>query len=255
VFHCATCHGRTGRGDGPDALLFTPKPTDLHEGFLERHDTERLVRRILDGASLLLPFDPAALRVRADDTEALVAHLHAIPREDWRLIGRGQRIYMVHCQACHGIFGRAEAARPSASERVPPPLLSAAARRSLGDADLLAAVRHRRRGMTPIPALREEDDPQALAAFVRVLTPGFKLYSLYCADCHGYDGHPTHLVEPARRPRVIFDAQYLARRDPDGLRVAVLHMLEESKPTMPHFRGELSESGARAIIEYLRGTR
>jgi hypothetical protein len=31
-------------------------------------------------------------------------------------------------------------------------------------------------------------------------------------------------------------------------------MLDESKLLMPHFRGALSEPGARAIIEYLRGT-
>jgi mono/diheme cytochrome c family protein len=253
VLHCADCHGRTGRGDGPDAFLFTPPPRNLRKDFLEDHDTQRLVRRILDGAALQLPFDPKALRAHANDTEAIVAHLHVIPQQDWRLIALGQRLYLTRCQACHGVFGRAAPGTAGSAGRMPPDLSTTAAK-FRREADLLAAVRHDRPGMTRIPPLPDESDARALVAFVRVFSPGFSAYSRYCAVCHGDDGHPAHVVEPARRPRVVFDAQYLKGRDPEALRVAVWHMLEDSKLMMPHFRGALSESGARAIIEYLRGT-
>jgi hypothetical protein len=41
----------------------------------------------------------------------------------------------------------------------------------------------------------------------------------------------------------------------DRLRVAVWRMLVEKNPMMPYFRGELRESGARPIIEYLQRSR
>lgn len=252
VSECASCHGRAGRGDGPDAFLFLPKPTDLRGGVLEGHQPERLVRRILDGATLRLPFDPGALRVWSQQTEAVVAHLERIPRLDWRVVTQGQRIYMTRCQICHGAFGHLDA-EPSGDPKHSPTDLSASAfQRSLTDAELVTAVRHERPRMPPIPTVLEADDVQALVAFVRALSPGFELYSSYCAICHGTDGRPAHIVETARRPTVTFDAAYFAHTDPEHLRVAAWHMLVEKKPMMPHFRGALSESGARAIIDYLR---
>jgi mono/diheme cytochrome c family protein len=107
--------------------------------------------------------------------------------------------------------------------------------------------------MPPIATLRSDADARALVAFVRVLSPGFELYSRHCASCHGDDGHPQReFVEPRQRPSTVFDRSWLERRDPAQLRAAVSHMLEERKPGMPHFRKSLSEAEARAIVRYLR---
>jgi mono/diheme cytochrome c family protein len=107
--------------------------------------------------------------------------------------------------------------------------------------------------MRAIPRLPSETDGRALVAFVRLLSPGFELYSRHCASCHGHDGHPPRQFAAERqRPSRIFDRRWLARRDPARLRSAVLHMLEERRPDMPHFRTKLGESEARAIVEHLR---
>ena len=93
--HCATCHGKAGRGDGPMAPYLRVAPTDLsaistrHEGVFP---TE-LVQRIVDGRQALtlhgsaMPiwgdaFSPAG-NVAADEVaavkiRAVVAYLRSI---------------------------------------------------------------------------------------------------------------------------------------------------------------------------------
>jgi mono/diheme cytochrome c family protein len=247
---CSSCHGIDGHGDGPDASLFLPGPRNLREGSLASRDTD-LVKAILDGARRPLALDAEALRARLKDTEALVTHLEAIPEVNWRLVARGQELYLDRCKSCHGTFGRPV----RDDESTPPPrdLSTPAFQRSVADDELVRAVRHGRPGMPPIPTLRSDDDARALLAFVRVLSPGFELYSRHCASCHGDDGRPQReFVEPRQRPTAAFDRGWLARRDPTQLRAAVSHMLENRTPGMPHFRRTLSELEARAIIRYLR---
>jgi mono/diheme cytochrome c family protein len=107
--------------------------------------------------------------------------------------------------------------------------------------------------MPAIPAIRDDGDARALVTYLRILSPGFDLYSRYCAACHGDDGHPQReFVPPHRRPSVTFDRAYLERRNPDQLRAAVSHMLSEQKPSMPHFRGTIDRAAARAIVRYLK---
>ncbi len=249
---CASCHGATGRGDGPDASLFLPGPRNLRAGFLEGRETADLLRSILDGARRPIALDPQALRKRLADTESIVEHLEAIPKLNGRLVEQGEEVYVDRCELCHGPFGRPPPARPAAPS--PPDLSAPAFQRSIDDDQLVQAVRHGRPGMPGIPALSNAADARALVAFVRLLSPGFELYRRHCASCHGDDGHPEReFVEARHRPTVVFDRSWLERRDPTQLRAAVSHMLEERQPGMPHFRTTLSDGEARAILRYLRG--
>jgi mono/diheme cytochrome c family protein len=252
--HCAGCHGDRGRGDGPDAALFVAPPRDLAE-VLDRYDAATLVRRVRDGAALPLLLDRRALGTRLTEVEEVVTFLHALPAIDWRRVEPGEELWIDRCELCHGAFGRPPATLPPGVG--PPPDLSApAVQRALDDEALVRIVRHGHRGMPAIPPLRGEPEARALAAFVRVLSPGYELYTRHCAACHGEDGRPqSDFAEPLRRPPVVFDRAYLARRDPEALRAAVWHMLAEQKPAMPHFRDVLDAAEARAIVEYLRRRR
>jgi mono/diheme cytochrome c family protein len=249
---CASCHGTGGRGDGPDATLFRPPPRNLRDGFVGRHETPELVATILDGARRPLALDPEALRARLRDTEAIVAYLQTIPDQNRPLVERGRAIYVARCESCHGAFGRPPWAR--STSKAPRDLSSPAFQEAMRDEQLVTAVRHGRAGMPPIPAAPDDAEARALVAWVRLLSPGFELYSRHCASCHGEDGRPQReFVEPRHRPTVVFERGWLARRDPTQLRAAVLHMLEERQPGMPHFRRTVSEPEARAILRYLRG--
>jgi mono/diheme cytochrome c family protein len=137
--------------------------------------------------------------------------------------------------------------------RPPRSLSDPSFQRSIGDKELAAAVRHDRKGMQALtPRLPERAGPP-LAAFVRVLSPGFQLYSRYCRSCHGDDGlGGDYVLEGLEMPKVKFDRSYFSRTDPQHFYDAVWHMIEGQKPAMPHYRWTLSDAQASAIVEHLR---
>jgi len=105
VENCASCHGPEGRGDGPEADMFAEQPRELHDGVLARYDTAALVRRIRDGRALALPLDPAAMRKRLRNIDAIESHLRRIPTVNWPAVRRGMEPYAEYCERCHGLFG------------------------------------------------------------------------------------------------------------------------------------------------------
>lgn len=242
--YCAPCHGPDGRGDGPDAALFPERPRNLHDGVLDRYETATLVRRIRDGRALALTLDPAALRTRLRQVDALQTHLRRIPTIDWPAARRGEEVYARDCERCHGLFG--EAPSPGQLDLADPSLQ----RRLDGDA-IRRRVRRGHGGMQP-PALTPTQEHDLLA-FVRVLSPGFIHYFRYCAPCHGGDGHaPAEMPPDVKRPTVTFDAAYFAAVDERDLETAVWHMVELQTPRMPHMGAMLDEDQVRAIVEWLK---
>lgn len=250
--NCAPCHGEEARGDGPSAVLFPTQPRNLREGFLDKYSTDDLVRRVRDGRPLPLALDIDALKRAAGEAGAIDRHIRKLPTLDWLTVERGWSIYAERCTLCHGQFGRSKGELPE-GVRPPRDLGSAEFQTAVTDAQLVDAVRHGRKGMPAlIPRLRV-DEAATVAAFVRVLGPGFESYSTYCAQCHGDDGVGIgNFDSTVGAPAVTFDAAYFARVDAGKVRESIWHMLEREKPSMPHFRRDISESDARAVIEYLR---
>lgn len=248
--HCASCHGPEGRGDGVDAFLFDPPPRDLTQGVVRRMPRRDLVRRIRDGRPLPLLLDRVALAKRTTDVELLVAHLRKLPTIPWGKVERGQELYVDRCELCHGPYGTPGRL---ASKVRPPRDLSSPDVHAMGDEELRLVARHGRRGMPAVRDLPDGESLDGLVAFLRLLSPGYTLYSRYCANCHGDDGHPNiDLVEAFAVPRVHFDAGYMKSHDDDRLRRAVWHMLDDQTPQMPHFRDTLDEPSANAIADWLR---
>ncbi len=254
VRHCEACHGVTGRGDGRDIEMLSNRPRDLRTGFLDRYSVDDLVRRIRSGVPLELALDLTELRARAEDVEAIAAHLERLPTVNWRLVEAGQAIYLDRCELCHGPTGTSAHMLPSGARS--PRDLSDPAFQAAFDAERLAtAVRHGTRGMPAVDPPVTAAELPALVAFVRMLSPGYTLYDRYCAACHGDDGRGSDsdtLGDAERGPTVVFDRAYFRRRDPEQVRTAIWHMIATKRPAMPHFRRVLTESEARAIVQYLR---
>ncbi len=249
---CAPCHGADGRGDGPNAALFSIRPRDLREGFLGKYSTDDLTRRVLDGRSLTLAVDLPALRRRAAEVEAVALHLRRLSGADWDRIDAGWGIYLDRCAGCHGPFGT-PLGEPPAGVRNPRSLNDAAFQAGISDRALIEAVRHGRHGMPALTPRLDEREAVDVAAFVRFLSPGFETYTQYCAACHGDRGIGAgSFAEAIPAPTVIFDQAYFRRRDPEEVRASIWHMLDLHQPLMPHFRGVLDEEEARAIVVYLR---
>ena len=249
---CAPCHGVNGRGDGPDAVLFATRPRNLHEGFLDRFSTDDLVRRVRHGQTLRLVLDPAALRRRSNEVESVVAYLQRLSTVDWKRADVGWAVYVDRCAMCHGPYGTPLGPPPSG---VQPPrsLADPAFQTSMSEATMVEVVRHGREGMPGLTPRLSEDEARDVAAYVRLFSPGFEIYTSTCAACHGDHGVPTgSFAESAPQPTAVFDRNYFSRHDAEALRGSVWHMLDEHQPSMPHFAGVLTEAEARAIVEYLR---
>lgn len=252
--HCARCHGPSGRGDGPDADLFVTRPRNLRGGFLRRYSTRELVDRVRTGAPLNLAVDPAAVRERAADTEALVRHLERLPSINWRLVERGQELFADRCEICHGPFGRPSGIRPP-GVAMPADLSAEAFQQRIRDDDIARTIRGGHAVMPGLVPRIDLADVPALVAFVRLLSPGFERYSRYCAACHGDDGRGAGVRfgdDGPHAPTVVFDAEYFARHEPERVRASAWHMLDEQRPAMPHLGRTLTAADARAIIAYLK---
>ena len=249
--HCARCHGPQGRGDGPDAATLAHPPRDLRDGFLTRYSTDQLVARIRSGRQLPLALDPVALGKALGDIDAVTAHIRRIPTIDWPEARHGHELFEQRCAGCHGPSGEG-ALRSATLERVPPDLGAGDVRARLTGDRRMAAVRHALPGMPGLKQVPNDRDARALAAWVVVLSPGYRVYDRYCAVCHGDDGRPPAGLEPADSPKVVFDRAYLDDLAPKELDDAASHMVLTKKPRMPHMAAEVSEGEARAIVEYLR---
>lgn len=249
---CASCHGNDAKGNGPDATIVAETPRNLREGFIDQYPTEELVRRVREGTPLHLELDSAALRARGRDVEGLIAYLKRLPTIDWNLTATGWNLYASRCEPCHDHYGRPVASLP---QGVHPPrdLSTPQFQHALKQKDLVQSVRHGRKGMPALTPRVPESAAKPLAAYVRLLSPGFESYSRYCAHCHGDDGLGADApLGSIGVPTVKLDRSYIAKADPEKLRIDVWHMLSEEKPSMPHFGFLISEVQARNIVEYLK---
>jgi mono/diheme cytochrome c family protein len=252
--YCASCHGESGKGNGPDAPFFESRPRDLREGFLDKYPTDDLVKRVLNGRSLQLALDLPALKARATEVETVVAHMKRLPATNWQRTEAGWELYANRCESCHGPYGAPKAEFPP-GVRPPRDLAAPAFQKSMSDRALIQAVRHGQHYMPALVPRITESEATELTSFVRLLSPGFEVYTRNCAACHGDDGHGVgSFGEAMAMPTVVFDRAYFSRRDPEDIRHGVWHMLGEHKPVMPHFRWTLSEAQARAIVDYLKRT-
>lgn len=250
--YCASCHGASGHGDGQDAAVFAPQPPDLRKGFLGRYKTEELVERVRAGGPRDLTLDPEALRAHATEVESLVGYLQRLPSVNWRAADAGQAIFLCRCADCHGQRGKPGTSMPPGVRR-PQDLSDREFLNSLDDAALIRLARHGRKGMPALLPRVSEAEGRSVVAFVRLFSPGFDLYSRYCANCHGDDGRGRSSAgEILQTPAVVFDRSYFAHSDPERLRTTVWHMIAQHKPTMPHYRAELSKAQASAIITHLK---
>lgn len=254
---CAPCHGPSGTGDGPEASSFAPPPPALRSSRALAGATEdQLLARLRDGLPLTLGSDPRALKARLTHLEEVTGHLQRLPEIDWPAVDRGAAVYAANCAVCHGPFGKPldAAALPRGVQKQPRDLRDPAFQQATDDAALIAAMQHGKSAMPAIPAARDPRQARDLVVFVRLLSPGFETYSYYCAPCHGDDGQGHGALAAGKNaPPVAFDRAWRARQDPEQLRIHVSHMLSLHGPSMPHFRGDLSDAQLRAILRWLRG--
>jgi cbb3-type cytochrome c oxidase subunit III len=119
--HCYTCHGVTGRGDGPAALRLQPKPPNLTDDAHMSRKTDKDLYDVISGGSAdmhrftAMPDWKATLYV--ERIWDLVAYLRTLHRP-WSdhghslvqpgNIASGKGIYEDYCAVCHGKEGKGD---------------------------------------------------------------------------------------------------------------------------------------------------
>jgi mono/diheme cytochrome c family protein len=106
--------------------------------------------------------------------------------------------------------------------------------------------------MPPLIPAVEDADAAALAAYVRILSPGYELYVRFCANCHGDDGRGAENLTATKTQPIVLDEAYFTAHDHEQVENGVWHMMREKKPQMPHLRRNVSETAAQAIIKFLK---
>jgi cbb3-type cytochrome c oxidase subunit III len=119
--HCYTCHGVTGRGDGPAATRLEPKPRNLtDDAYMSRKSDQDLYNVISGGSPALHRFSGMPdwktmfYPERIWDLVAYLRTLHRPQASKEQPLVRpgnresGKRIYADYCAVCHGKEGKGD---------------------------------------------------------------------------------------------------------------------------------------------------
>jgi mono/diheme cytochrome c family protein len=137
--YCASCHGSTGRGDGPVARELRSGPADLtvlaqrHDGAFPRDRVRAIVSGVNEpmlsahGTNEMPVWGPmfrmfeSDARVR-ERIENLLTHLESLQRPTSGASNPGAQAFRTYCASCHGSSGRGDGPAAEQLRHVPPDL-------------------------------------------------------------------------------------------------------------------------------------
>lgn len=144
-FYCTSCHGKTGKGDGPTAPALKMRPTDLtslarrNGGAFPKDRVLAIVtgtgRPVAAHGSTDMPvwgqifrwLDPSEPRVK-QRIEDIVAYVEKLQEPSTAPGELGARLFRTHCATCHGTNARGDGPMAEQLRRVPPDLTDYTAR-------------------------------------------------------------------------------------------------------------------------------
>jgi mono/diheme cytochrome c family protein len=136
--YCASCHGSSGRGDGPVAPALRTRPADLttlaqrNNGVFPRDPVRAYVtgtgRTLPAHGTTEMPVWGPMFRVFESDArvreriENLMTHLQSLQRPSAGADDAGAQAFRSYCASCHGASGRGNGPMADQLRRQPPDL-------------------------------------------------------------------------------------------------------------------------------------
>jgi mono/diheme cytochrome c family protein len=142
--YCASCHGRTGRGDGPVAPELRTPPQDLtvlarrNGGVFPAATVEAFItgsgRSLAAHGPTEMPIWGATFRAFETDARVtqrirnLVTYVETLQQPSSASTDPGAVLFRSHCASCHGVDGRGKGPSASLFRHAPPDLTGYTAR-------------------------------------------------------------------------------------------------------------------------------
>jgi high-affinity iron transporter len=220
---CASCHGLSGKGDGPAGRAMNPKPPAIGDAAAMRDVSPATMYRIVSVGIGGTPMPAYGALLTPDQRWNIVSYLMSL-RATPQQVAEGEGLYTQGCMQCHGALGAGDGAFARALTRLPQEIGSFSWQASHNDLDLEQVVRAGMPGtaMPPAAALSE--------AQVRNVVAYLRTMPLKTAPNGG---------------------AAIAERGADGVATArqVLSLLEQSLTAAR--AGRVSDAGDRAFDAYI----
>jgi FTR1 family protein len=166
---CASCHGATGRGDGPAGVALNPKPPAIGTVEHMRGVTPALTYRVLSVGIAGTPMAGFAASLTPEQRWNVVAYVNSLRASHAELM-EGEGLYTQRCATCHGVAGAGDGVLARSLTRLPPEIGTVAWQVEHSDEQLAEVIRG---GIaaTAMPASAELTPAQlqSIVAFVRTL--------------------------------------------------------------------------------------
>jgi high-affinity iron transporter len=166
---CASCHGATGRGDGPAGAALNPKPPAIGTVEHMRGVTPALTYRVLSVGIAGTPMAGYAATLTPEQRWNVVAYVNSLRASHAELM-EGEGLYTQRCASCHGVAGAGDGVLARSLTRLPPEIGTVAWQVEHSDEQLAEVIRA---GIpaTAMPPSGELTPAQlqSMVAFVRTL--------------------------------------------------------------------------------------
>lgn len=167
--HCASCHGRSGMGDGPAAQGMEPAPPPIGDAASMADATPALLFRVISvgvPGTQMVAWGSALTAQQRWEVVAYLQSLHATAGQ----VAEGEGLFVQSCASCHGAAGALDGAATRALSKLPPEIGSFAWQAEHSDAQIATAIREGVTGSAMPGTPRLSDGEVAkIVAYIRSL--------------------------------------------------------------------------------------
>jgi high-affinity iron transporter len=191
---CASCHGASGRGDGPAGMALTPKPPPIGTAEHMKGVTPAMTYRVLSVGIAGTPMAGYAGPLTPEQRWNVVAYVTSLRTTRSQLM-EGEGLFTQRCASCHGVAGAGDGALARSLTRLPPEIGTVAWQIEHSD-EQLAKVVHDGIAGTSMPPSRELSDSQvtSVVAYLRTLPMKDRSNGSFASDSGNAQSVPRTVV-------------------------------------------------------------